>query len=231
MISTQTRRFEIGEKKYQFDSQAFKVYIKKYSECNGFRHTKAFEKIAERVNVTPEAVKQWYYGNNGPSEIGMVYGIAETLDGLDYMKLLKTVNEVQHMETLSVMQIESFKRIYDAIIDYLEDFYTTDGFTGSLWYFYVKRGSKDPEQDIYEYAEKKIEAVLKVIKKEYFYLRNTTAYEEISEYADNDLYDIFNGKLSYAYRFEAIVDGNPTTEDDYMKALNKLNDIIEKYIP
>jgi hypothetical protein len=49
------------------------------------------------------------------------------------------------------------------------------------------------------------------------------------EYSENDLYDIFDGKLGYAYRFEAIPDGNPTTQDDYNKALKSLNEIVEKY--
>ena len=40
----------------------------------------------------------------------------------------------------------------------------------------------------------------------------------------------YDGKCSYAYRFEAIPDGNPTTDEDYNEALKKLNGIIEKYI-
>jgi hypothetical protein len=44
------------------------------------------------------------------------------------------------------------------------------------------------------------------------------------------LWETFDGKLGYAYRFEAIADGNPTTEDDYNKALKRINEIIEQYI-
>ncbi len=36
-------------------------------------------------------------------------------------------------------------------------------------------------------------------------------------------------KLIYAYRFEVILDGNPTTEEDYIKAYKKLNEIIDFY--
>ena len=42
--------------------------------------------------------------------------------------------------------------------------------------------------------------------------------------------DTYDGKLSYAYRFEALVEGHPTTEDDYSKAMKKFNQIITKYL-
>ena len=38
---------------------------------------------------------------------------------------------------------------------------------------------------------------------------------------DEDLVETYKGKLGYAYRFEAIPDGNPTTDEDYEKAMNK----------
>ena len=82
---------------------------------------------------------------------------------------------------------------------------------------------------IYDYAQNKIEKVQKVFLKEYFYLHDTEVYEELNNYIENDLYDTFDGKLSYAYRFEAIPDGHPTTFDDYSKALQRINEIIEKY--
>ena len=69
-----------------------------------------------------------------------------------------------------------------------------------------------------------------VAKKEWFYLKETKVYAEVLEYIENDLLDTFAGKLGYAYRFEAFPSGNPTTEDDYNKALKRINEIVEKYI-
>ena len=40
---------------------------------------------------------------------------------------------------------------------------------------------------------------------------------------------MLNKYTNYAYRFEAIPDGNPTIFDDYSKALQRINEIIEKY--
>lgn len=64
-------------------------------------------------------------------------------------------------------------------------------------------------------------------EKERMLLKNTEVYEQIGNYIYNDLYDIFSNKLDYEYRFEAIVDGNPTTDEDYDKALDKINSIVD----
>ena len=228
MISKKTKKFRIEDLVYRFDFQSFSIYVEKYAKVKKTSKTKVFELIAQTVCVTPEAVKQWNYGNNGPSEIDIIQKAAALLNVRDYLNLMKKVEEDEEM-VLSNLQIESLKRIYDDVIEYLNDFYKTDGFTGALWYVYHDQGYKDPEDKIYEYAEEKIEKVLLTIQKEYFYLHDTEVYSEILEYSENDLYDIFDGKLGYAYRFEAVPDGNPTTQDDYSKALKRLNEIVEKY--
>ena len=230
MVSKETKKFEIENTNYQFDSISFGRCVKQYSENNSTRTTKTLELVAKFVNVTLDAAKQWYYGNNGPSELTIIQKIAEFLHIEDYMILMKKAREKEKMLNLNSLQYESLKRVYDSVIDYLNDFYNTDGFTGGLWYKFEKNGSKNPEEDIYDYAMDKIKVVHIVFQKEYFYLRDTDVYAELSEYMDNDLYDIFDGKLSYAYRFEAVPDGNPTTAEDYNKALNRLNEIVEKYI-
>ena len=228
MISKKTKKFRIEDLDYRFDFQSFSIYVEKFAKVKKTSKTKVFELIAQTVCVTPEAVKQWNYGNNGPSEIDIIQKAAALLNVKDYLNLMKKAEEDEKM-MLSNLQIESLKRIYDDVIEYLNDFYKTDGFTGALWYVYQDQGYKDPEDKIYEYAEERIEKVLLTIQKEYFYLHDTDVYSEILEYSENDLYDIFNGKLGYAYRFESIPDGNPTTQDDYSKALKRINEIVEKY--
>jgi len=54
-------------------------------------------------------------------------------------------------------------------------------------------------------------------------------YADLSNFIDNDLCDIYDGKLAYAYRFEAKVSGSPTTTEDYISAYNKLQEIIDTY--
>lgn len=229
MVSKETKKFEIENTIYQFDALSFSRCVKQYAENNSTCPSNTLKLLANFVNVTFDATKQWYYGNNGPSDLTIIQKIAEFLHVADYVILMKKAMEKEEMVKLNSLQYESIKRIYDSVIDYLNDFYTTDGFTGGLWYKFEEMGSKDPEEDIYDYAMDKIKEVHIVFQKEYFYLRDTDIYAELFVYMDNDLYDIFDGKLSYAYRFEAIPDGNPTTADDYNKALNRLNEIVEKH--
>ena len=230
MKSKETKIFEYHGIRYRFDSQSFQNYTKQYIRNKGLKRADIFQEIAVSACVSPEAVKQWYYGNNGPSEMSMIIEIARSLHIDDHLKLMKKDKDNIKMKDLNPLLTESLKRIYDSILDYLNDFYITEGFTGTLWHEFSDKGSKDPKQDIYDYAEDKMRIVQNVIQKEYFYLKDTEVYAAICEYADNDLYDIFDGKLSYGYRSEAQADGNPTTIDDYNKALRRLNEIIEEYV-
>lgn len=228
MISFKTTVFEMNNEKYQFNPLAFNQCINQHSKKNGIKKGKIEDLLAEKLFVSSSAIHNWRFGSNGPASIELVKNIAKHLK-IDYMTLLKRYKEIEKMGKFSTLQIESLKRVYDAIIDFLDDFDKTDGFTGTLWYEFQRKGSNNPEDDIYDYAQNKIEKVQKVLLKEYFYLHDTEVYEELSEYIENDLYDTFDGKLGYAYRFEAIPDGNPTTFDDYSKALQRINEIIEKY--
>ena len=108
----------------------------------------------------------------------------------------------------------SQKRIYDICIWFLDQFYLTDGFN-DYWYKFKDAGANNPEFEINNLVDSYMYKIFLVIKQEYFDLHDC---------------DIYEGKVSYAYRFEAIPDGNPTTSEDYSQAMNRLNSIIEKYI-
>ena len=230
MISKEMKSFSIGNESYRFDSISFNTYFKKYAEQNQLTYGSLEEEIADKLYVTQSAVHNWRFGSNGPGTLELIRNLSGAISISDYTKLLKKNVGVNKMEEYSTLKIESMKRVYDAIIDFLEDFYNTDGFTGTLWFEFKRKGSQNPEVDIDDYAENKIRAVYTVLQKEYFYLHDSKAYAELSEYIDNDLWGTFDGKLGYAYRFEAMADGNPTTEEDYDKALKRINEIIEQYI-
>ena len=229
MSNKKSKKFIIDNRKYQFDSQSFRIYVKQCAGNRGVRLVRIFEEISEAANVSTEAVKQWYYANNGPSDLNMIYEAVQVLNVADHMKLMKLAEEDEKVGILKSAQMKSLNRVYDIIIEYLDDFCRTDGFTGGLWHEFTVEGCRNVEQKIYEYAEKLLHKVHLVIQKEYFYLRDIEVYSELLEYTENDLYDIFDGKLSYGYRYEAIVEGNPTVADDYSKAFKKLSEIIEKY--
>ena len=87
-----------------------------------------------------------------------------------------------------------------------------------------------------ELVDNKYSDLLLTYKKEYLFLKDQPIYEEIGNllYDENGLDQCYSGKLSYGYRFEAMVEdihGNRgvTTSEDYELAMNKINSIIEKY--
>ena len=168
MISKEMKSFSVGNESYRFDSISFNTYFKKYAAQNEITIGSLEEEIADKLYVTQSAVHNWRFGSNGPGTLELIQNLANELSILDYMKLLKKNVEVNKMEEYATLKIESIKRIYDAIIDFLEDFYNTDGFTGSLWYEFKRKGSPDPEMDIYDYAENKIRKVSLILQKEYF---------------------------------------------------------------
>ena len=230
MVSKEMKSFCIENENYRFDNVTFNTYFKNYAKYTKINIGILEEMVATKLFVSQSAVHNWRFGSNGPGTIDLIRNLASAISISNYMSLLKKIVEVNKVEEYNTLKIESIKRVYDAIIDFLEDFQNTDGFTGSLWYDFQSQGSFDPEIDLCQYAEKRIGVVSATLQKEYFYLHDTKVYADLWEYIDNDLLETFDGKLGYAYRFEALVDGNPTTEDDYNKALKRINEIIEQYV-
>ena len=166
-----------------------------------------------------------------PNNLDIIKNIANYYKLRDFKYLLSIKGEKKRMNNFNELQLNSIKRIYDSIIEHLDYFEKTDGYN-DLWFDFIDKGIKPEciEDKLYEVAEKELNKVILCYKKEKILLKNAKVYEEIGNFLYNDLYDIFDGKLNYAYRFEAIPDGKPTTDDDYNKVINKLNSIIDKYI-
>ena len=185
------------------------------------------EKIGSFVCVSSSAVHNWVQGENGPDNIDIIIKLAEFFN-IKFELLLKNMDAEKKKDNLNNRQLDAIKRIYDEIISFLHEFQNTDGFN-SLWYEYYDSGESDPEEKIYEYIDKKLEKVFLAFDKEYFDLHDLAVYNEIENYINNDLYDTFDGKVSYGYRFEADGVNQPTTRDDFLNALKSINSIIEKY--
>lgn len=185
--------------------------------------------LSDTLHLTRNAINNWYFKKNGPSEFIMIKSLAYFFE-CEYICFLTEVKEDKEITEYSNLQLNSLKKIYDVIIEFLDEFRNTGGFTTTLWYEFSRRGYEDVESELYDYVESRLERINLVAKQEYFYLHNLLIYKQILEYCENDLYDTFDGKLEYAYRFEAIPEGHPTTDEDYYKALNKINDIIKNIL-
>ena len=222
---TKMRIFEIENKSYEFSSSKFTEIFNTFRKQNKLKSDELEQSMADSLFVQKSTVHSWRFGRSGPSDLDIIKKLANYLKLADYTYLLKEKNE---MIKLNELQMQSVKKIYDALVSFLHEFLNTGGFTTSMWYDFLDKGSKNPESDIYDYIENLEDRIELIIKQEYFYLRDLSIYNELCDFVHGDLVDIYNGKLGYAYRVECFGDA-PTTYDDYLKTWNKLNSIIEKY--
>ena len=129
-------------------------------------------------------------------------------------------------------QLQAVKRLCDAILAFLRDFYLPDGLTGSLWEHYrnVYPGlfSRAIEDAIVESAEKRAREVEFVYRQEAFYLRGTEIYDVLGSCIEEEVYAALQEKLSYEYRYTQDPESEfPRFWTDYAKALNRVNEILQ----
>lgn len=234
MTSKKTKIFHIENHEYRFNFTVFNIMFNKHCKTQHIKKYNFEEEIAEKLNVSSNAVHNWRNRSNGPSELKMINALSDIFK-TDYKNLLKEIRKDLPKMEYEQNQLESIKRVYDAIITFLEKFLNTDGFN-DLWMEYIDKGVQAQfiEDKLYDYAMKQIDNINLVLKQEYFYLHNQSVYGKLDIYINEDLINTFEGKLSYAYRFESVVEDNngnrgTTTLEDYIKALNKINDIIEDF--
>lgn len=221
------KTYEIVGRKFTFSFSNFSELFKNYRKRNNLKVDELEQELADKLYVQKSTIHSWKFGPSGPTDLQTIMNLSNCLGLERYTYLLK---EETTMSKLTDFQLQSTKRIYDALVSFLSEFESTGGFTTNMWYDLVAQGSKYPEEDIYQYVYKLEDKIHMVIRQEYFFLHDLPVYNELLNFAYEDLESIYDGKLGYAYRFEAGADGNPTTEEDYTKAMNKLNSIIEKYI-
>ena len=228
MKKDQFRVFKEGEYEFSFNCHAFRSIFDHFSKKENCPKGQMDAEIAELLCVSPDAVKNWKYGKNGPAELEMIKKLAKYFH-IDWKSLTKKVEGESTMTLLTERQKASAKRIYDILIWFLETFNNTDGFN-DWWLDFKRKGSVNPEDDIYERIALMENRVHLVLNQEYFDLHDHEIYNEFYEFTNEDLIDIYNGKISYAYRFEADGENSPKLWQDYEKAMQHLNQIIERYV-
>ncbi len=211
---------------YYFNTKMFLDLFTSLKKVSRKKVSELEIEIAEALHVSKETIHNWRFCTCGPGSIELINDIKNFFKSEDIETLLVSSKRKEKSMNLTDLQILSLKRIYDSIIDFLFIFNNSDGFN-DYWYD-LKCSSDEREDKLYDIAFNEIDKVILTYKKEHIFLKDFDFYNEIGSFIYNDLYDTFDGKLSYAYRFEAIPDVNPTTNDDYYKALEKINSIIEE---
>lgn len=230
------KNYNIDGKCMQFDSSSFREFFSAIRKKKCMSALEYEAELGESLCVSSSAIHNWRFGMNGPSDVETIKQLAVCLEITDYMLLLKN-GKVKKTMQITERQKDSLKRVYDAVIEYLDTFQRTDGFN-DYWYKLEEQGTKTDsiENLLYEIAEKEQHKVELVLAKEYIELYKLPVYGQLEEYVCDDLCEAYNGKLSYAYRFEAPVENvdgtrsGVTTSEDYTRALKKINDILENYM-
>ncbi len=119
--------------KYYFDSTELSVLINLRKHALSLSNKKAtkgnvMEELATQTCVSTEAIKNWMYGYNGPSDLEQVKKISEYFK-VDYHQLLK--KEAAKMENYSsnytdttaqaVYTKDKIREIYVAIVEFIDD--------------------------------------------------------------------------------------------------------------
>ncbi len=224
------RQFIVNGRRAEFNKLAFQHYVKEKARREKIAISKLEEQIGISVGVSRDAVHHWIYKQGGPSDVERIVQLAKVLNVEDPAWLLTFIDDGGiEMERLTDRQKTAAKRIYDICIWFLYEFNRTDGFN-DYWLKFKESGSQDPESDIYNMVEGMIGKVNLMLDQEYFDLRGCDIYDDFCEYVSEELNEIYDGKLSYGYRFEAIPNGNPTTSQDYDRAMIRLLTIVDKYL-
>lgn len=229
MHSMETKIFNLDGQKLRFDARTFEYSFRAYAQDSKMKKKDLEELLAEKVGVSREAVHNWRFAKNGPSDIEMIQKLAEVLNIKEWRVFTKSASGGEMVVQLTERQKDACKRVYDSIVEFLFEFKQTSGFN-DYWFQYSSSEEKNVENMIYGRVEEKVDHLFLVLDKEYFDLGKHEIYEKLCEYVSENIYDLFDGKLSYAYRFEAAASGNLTTLEDYDHAMKALNEIIEEYI-
>lgn len=224
-----SRTFNVDGRQMVFSFPAFKMVFETFRRKKDLRVGDLQEQLAKALKVSKDTVINWRKGKNGPIDVDTIQRIASVLEIKDFKLLLSETDGGNSMIQLTDRQITSAKKIYDKCIWFLSEFEKTDGFN-AYWLEFKDAGSSDPEGNAYDKVQEMMREVFLVYDQEYFDLKGHPIYDDFGEYLSEGLYETFDGKLSYAYRFEAIPNGNPTAEEDYDKAMIALNSIIDAYL-
>lgn len=205
-----------------FDFNHFQDLFLKKSRKEGINISDLEEQLGDFVHKSSSAIHNWRFQKNGPSDDETVRLISDFFELDDYHFLIKKNFGENEKLLKNDFQKLSLKKIYDAIIEFLEDFYNSNGFNEYWWSF---QNELDPEICLQQKVLEKMNVIILSLKKEYIFLKDVNLYDELNNYIYNDLFDLFDGKLSYGYRFE-----NLGLTEDYCKAVDKINDIVNRYV-
>ena len=227
------RVFTIEGKRYRFDTSVFNKTFREFAKSRSIKLCDLEKLLSEKFCVSESAIRAWRFGQNGPSDLDLIESVAAFFK-VPTMSLLKSPEGGNMSKQLTDRQLEALRRIYVAIVDYIDEFERSNGFN-DLWFELADEGvdAENIESKLYEIADNRHHKVLLAAEREGFDLKGLKIYEELLDFISEDLVDIYDdGKLAYGYRFEAPVEnidgslnGVPHNTD-VMKVHKRLDEIM-----
>lgn len=227
------KHYNVNGNELTFDTDAFRREFDRIRKGGRANIGEMELELAEALFVTADAVHAWRMHKNGPSDMEKIESLAGFL-GVAPTELLRSVKGKDMAYVLTDRQYEALRRIYVAVVEYLDEFERTNGFN-DCWFDFVDAGV-DPshvEEKLWELAECRHHAVSLAADKEGFDLRGLPVYDEVIDFIEGDLVGIYGGKLSYGYRFEAPVEdvdgatSGVTLWDDLKRARSRMDEVFD----
>lgn len=233
MVKAGLKHYNIDGNELTFDADAFRREFDRVRKDRGAKIGEMELELAEALFVTSDAVHAWRMHQNGPSDMEKLESLAGFL-GVTPTELLRGVKGKGMAYMLTDRQYEALRRIYAAVVEYLDEFERTNGFN-DCWFDFADAGVEPAhiEEKLWELAESRQHAVSLAADKERFDLRGIPVYDEVVDFIEEDLINIYDGKLSYGYRFEAPVEdagGAPsgvTLWDDLERVRSRIDEIFD----
>lgn len=228
-ISRNLKVFQYQDIKVQFNAKSFDDLSKVYKQKKKVTLSSIEAEIAKEVRVSEEAVRNWRFGKNGPSELEMIQGIAKILELSDWTILLEKYDGGNVVATITDREKNALKRVYDSIIDFLYEFIDTDGFE-LVMYDVEHQIRSEFTEAMYDDIADKVRNIHRILNKEYFDLGRHKVYNELNEYITTYIYDMFDGKFTFENGKTIVVRSEISVDEEYGNAMVALNHIIEKYV-
>jgi len=170
-----------------------------------------------------------YFQKNAPADTDTIKRLADFLGIKDYLILLnKKIGE----NTMAANDriLDSLKRIYDAVILYLDDYDTSFAYLTQFYDFKDKKYSdEEARREIYDIASNKLHEVELVLLQEYIILHKLDIYSTLESFVHKNLCDLWDNKLEYeSPEGIQIYETNQGAycHEDYEMAFNRLNEIM-----
>lgn len=220
------RVFIVEGKKYRANRKAIAKQFQVEFEKKKFYNptlTKLEYRIEVGINsnsVSEKTVGNWLNGS-APGDIDTMKALAKFWN-IDVMELLVEGGERKMPTELSDSQIMSVKRIYDSLIDYLDEFERTNGFD-SMYFNDIDSTELDTFVN-YKWLD-----VYKAYQKEKLFLADLDIYAAFYDFICNDLSEMTEDKVGIDRPVTSSEGTILSTEDEYDKAMSALNDLLDEY--